>query len=357
MGAAEPPTSGSGRLLTLRGGGWVLLASAALCVAVVLFGARGLLNGGGRAIGRPGDPNSYGYDWSHCTIDRTHIVAALPRDGLPALTRPETFDAAGLERFAAELRQAHEGRYLVPGDRVIGVAADGAARAYPLRVLAWHEVVNDTLAERPILVTYSGPCDSAVVFARRLGAAAPEFGVSGLLYQSNLVFYDKPAPGGASSLWSQLQMRAIAGPAAGTPLEVAPFAVTTWGAWQAAHPETTVLAPDRARLRIYKQTYDTYFHQGKPQFPVAPAPTNGWPLMTPVLGVRAGEAWRVFRVAELIAAAQDGVCQTRVGAVRVAFAVSADPPCAWSITRDVVAVPALWFAWYAHYPEVATAQP
>ena len=118
------------------------------------------------------------------------------------------------------------GRFLVPGDLVIGLSLHGEARAYPLEILALHEVCNDTLGGEPILVTYQPLCDSAVVFERRVDGHTREFGVSGLLYNSNLLMYDRhPEQPQDESLWSQLQFRALAGPAAAQHATLRPRAV------------------------------------------------------------------------------------------------------------------------------------
>lgn len=126
-------------------------------------------------------------------------------------------------------------------DPVLGVALGGDARAYPLRVLAWHEVVNDRFAdaEGPVLVTYCPLCGSGVVTRRVVDGTHTTFGVSGLLYRDNLVLYD----GATGSLWSQLLATAVRGPATGTRLELLPTTLSTWGEWRTRHPDTRVLLP------------------------------------------------------------------------------------------------------------------
>jgi hypothetical protein len=334
LAALEPPAVAPGRLLTLRSGGWLLLLAGVFSAAILSYGLYGALTGKG-GVGRPGRPETYGFDLSDCTVDRNLLAAAMPRDGLPALTSPQVFTLDEAAHFEHQMRAAHQGKFLVPTDRVIGVEIAGQARAYPLRILNWHEIVNDTLGDRPIVVTYSALCDSAVVFDRRTATGVREFGVSGLLYNSNLVMYDRSD---TPSLWSQLQFRAISGPAVGEELRLLPASLTTWGQWQARCPQTTVLAPDRNRMRVYKQTYDAYYGEGKLRFPVAPLPSSGWPLMTRVVAVRTGgaESWRVYR------ASGDR---------------APDVPADLLNQTDTVAVPALWFAWYAQHPDADFVRP
>jgi len=110
----------------------------------------------------------------------------LSKDGIPALTNPA-------------LIPADEASALPPEARVIGAVVEGEARAYPLRILNRHEIVNDRIRDVPVAVTYCPLCDSAVIFDRRTPRGEREFGVSGLLYNSNVVMYDRG--GDPESLW------------------------------------------------------------------------------------------------------------------------------------------------------------
>lgn len=167
---------------------------------------------------------------------------AAPRDGIPAITDPEFApDWSGLEITIPDSRPQGDRVYrprLDPDDEVIGVERAGRARAYPLTVLSWHEIVNETFGG-PLLVTYCPICRSGMVAERRVGGAETLFGVSGLLYRENLVLYDDRT----ESLWSQIEARAVDGPMAGTDLSLVPSTLTTWRAWRDDHPETEVLLP------------------------------------------------------------------------------------------------------------------
>ena len=128
--------------------------------------------------------------------------------------------AAWLSRrpLVPRINKAQRGKFLVPRDDVIGVVVNGQARAYPVRFMIWHEIVNDTLGGVPIAVTYNFLTDSVAVFERTIGDEVHTFGESGLVYRSNLVLYDRRPGQRGESLWSQMGERAIAGPASGTPL-------------------------------------------------------------------------------------------------------------------------------------------
>lgn len=346
----------SGRLLTFRSGGWVLLVAGLMCLAVVarwvmgVYAERGVaVRGDGRHV------ESYGFDLSTCLAPRELIAAAgFPKDGIPALTSPEVFTRVQAAEFDRELQRGHQGKYLVPSDRVIGVETGGAARAYPLRIVSWHEVVNDTLGGRPIVVTYSPLCDSTVVFDRRVGDETLEFGVSGLVYNSNLLMYDRRPAGAGESVWSQLQFRAVAGPAAvaGRKLTIVPAVVVHWSDWQAAHPQTTILAPDRSRMEVYKRSYGAYFASEKLHFPVVPLPPKDtWPLKTPIVAVRTTGDWHVFSLPDIGARTGGSMgSETEIDGVEVRLDWRDAPSAVWPRTGDggpVEVVYSFWFAWHA----------
>jgi hypothetical protein len=121
---------------------------------------------------------------------------------------------------------------------VVGVERGGAARAYPLRVLRWHEVVNDALGG-PLLVTYCPLCGSSIVAERTVAGEVTVFGVSGKLWRGDLVMYDRAT----GSLWSQLLARAVRGPRTGDRLALLPSRLTSWRTWREEHPDTEVLLP------------------------------------------------------------------------------------------------------------------
>lgn len=167
---------------------------------------------------------------------------AAPRDGIPAITDPAfAADWSEVEIEMPDSNPRGSNVYrprLARDDHVVGVEFGGQARAYPLSVLSWHEVVNDRL-DGPLLVTYCPICRSGMVADRLVRGQETQFGVSGLLHEENLVLYDALT----DSLWSQIEGRAIEGPMRGTSLSLHPSTLTTWSAWQEHHPETEVLLP------------------------------------------------------------------------------------------------------------------
>jgi thiol-disulfide isomerase/thioredoxin len=131
--------------------------------------------------------------------------------------------------------------WLKGNDLVMGVVLEGTAKAYPLKILTWHEIVNDFFGELPVVITFCPLCNSGLVFKRPvLEAKLAEFGVSGRLYKSDLVMYDRVT----GTFWSQMEAAPIVGPLVGAAqsLERFPLEVVPWQNWRALHPDTLVLA-------------------------------------------------------------------------------------------------------------------
>jgi hypothetical protein len=185
-------------------------------------------------------------NWHRHTVDYAEIISGgPPRDGIPSIDAPLFSTPAD----AAE--------WLAGNEPVIAVALAGVARAYPLQILTWHEIVNDTLGGVPVLVTFCPLCNSALVFDRRLDGEVYEFGTSGLLRHSDLIMYDRTS----ESLWQQLTGEAIAGDLAGRRLKFLPAALVSFDDFRAAHPDGAVLSRETGFSRPYGQNpyvgYDT----------------------------------------------------------------------------------------------------
>ena len=230
-----------------------------------------------------------------------------------------------------------------------GVVIDDQARAYPLKILNHHEIVNDKLGDVPIAVTYCPLCDSVAVFDRRVGERTVEFGVSGLLYNSNVLMYDRG--GQPESLWSQVGAMGVSGPAARQTLKTLPVELTTWRDWQARYPKTTVLSDQTGHRRNYQvNPYQRYFAGRNLMFPARPI-SNRLPMKSLVLGVWADGKARAYPLSAFGSDGQtleqqlDGkrftlVYDEQEKTLRVA---SADEGIQWMY--------AFWFAWHAFRPQ------
>ncbi len=218
---------------------------------------------------------------SNCLIPSSQLVNGGPgRDGIPALTRPRAVDAASGDQF------------LGPEALVVGVALGGQARAYPHNVFWWHEIVNDVLGGRSIAVSYCPLTGSAMAYDAMIGGQALDFGVSGLLFDNNLVLFDRAT----QSLWSQMRAQAVCGRFAGTAAPLLPVIQSTWAGWKALHPETTVVSFNTGFSRNYNQyPYGSYEQVGNnsllfPQSFLDPRR----PMKELVLGISQGGTARAY---------------------------------------------------------------
>ena len=175
-----------------------------------------------------------------------------PKDGIPSIDHPVFADAQDSE-------------YMSDSDIVIGLEIDGEAKAYPLFILVWHEIVNDRVGKTPVSVTYCPLCYTSQVFERVVDGQEVEFGTSGKLYNSNLLMYDRLT----DSYWSQALGLAVKGKLTGHQLNLVPFDVISWGDWKALHPDTLVLTTDTGHIRSYAtDPYGDYYTEPRIMFPV-----------------------------------------------------------------------------------------
>jgi hypothetical protein len=156
---------------------------------------------------------------------RDLVLGAAP-GAIPAITRPR-FDSAQVTS-----------KLLFPAEPVLGVDINADERAYPVKLLALHEAVNDVVRGTPIVITWCPLCSSGLTFDRRVAGRTLTFGISGFLYQANQVLFDQQT----HSLWSQLGDGALTGQMRGRRLRLVPTVEQTWAEWRRSHPRTRVLS-------------------------------------------------------------------------------------------------------------------
>lgn len=209
------------------------------------------------------------------------VWGGVKKDGIPALTRPETVPAS-------------QATFLHGSETVFGIAIGGESRAYPQRILDWHEMANDVVGGRPFALSYCTLCGSAIAYATAgTDGKTFVFGSSGLLYRSNKLMYDE----GTLSLWSNLTGEPVIGPLVGrgVTLTQLPITVTTWDDWRTRHPGTTVVSLRTGHRRDYTAgaAYGRYFASPETMFPVwkkSPAlPAKSW-----IYAVRAGARAKAY---------------------------------------------------------------
>ncbi len=274
-----------------------------------------------------------GFDLSSASIPAKEILAGgPPRDGIPGLDAPR-FESAADAKWS-------------DGERVLGITVGGESRAYPVAILDWHELVNDTLGGQPILVSYCPLCRTGMVFDRRVGGKVRRFGVSGLLFRSDVLMFDRES----ESLWSQIKAEAVTGPLRGKRLTLLRSSMDDWGSWRRAHPESTILSRSTGHARNYDRSpYAGYATSRELHFP-APHDRRYHPK-TLTLGIRiANHGARAYPAPE-VENAGGSVAEDFAGrrivvsydARRAVFEVAAP--------EDVEIIEGYWFAWAAFHPD------
>lgn len=243
------------------------------------------------------DPSLWQTEWPRTDFGTTSVESWVEirsggpgKDGIPALSDPEFL------KVAAETR-------LAPREPVIAVEiADSTARAYPLRYLTWHEIVNDTVGGVPVAVTFCPLCNAGIVFDRRVDGRVLDFGVTGKLRNSDMIMYDRDT----ESWWQQATGKAIVGEMTGAELRQLPVWTEGWAAFVARNPGGLVMdEPDWPR-RYGSNPYIGYDSAAQPFLYSGEAPPHGIAPLARI--VRVGDrAWPLARLAEAGEIAEDGV--------------------------------------------------
>lgn len=176
-------------------------------------------------------------------------------NGIPPLDQPKVMNAA-------------DAKFMGDKNVVFGLVINGEARAYPKRILAWHEMALDTLGGVELAVVYCTLCGTVIPYETVIGPRSFKLGTSGLLYRSNKLMFDHET----KSLWSTIEGRPVLGPLAESDfvLKYRPVVTTSWREWKTSHPETTVLSLDTGHERDYREgaAYRTYFSHDDLMFEV-----------------------------------------------------------------------------------------
>lgn len=286
-------------------------------------------------------PVKNGFDLAGALVPESEILSGgPPRDGIPAIDAPRFVAAA-----AATFPEGNE--------RVLGIRHNGVVKAYPVAILNWHEIVNDTFAGEPIAVSYCPLCGTGIAYRARTGDRELSFGVSGLLYNSDMLLYDRKT----RSLWSQILRQAVSGPMKGTQLEAIPVDHTRWSEWRRQHPDTLVLSTDTGYQRDYASSpYPGYESSRKLWFPV-PAQDDRYHPKEPVLGVEVDGEFKAYPFVELGKTAGE-VHDTLSGrSIIVSYDRRNHAATARFVNGErLPAVTAFWFAWYAFHPDTGVYQ-
>jgi len=276
-----------------------------------------------------------GFDISNSLIPKDDILSGgPPKDGIPAILHPK-------------FEEANEAKWLNDDDLVSGFTYNGVKRAYPLRILVWHEAVNDRIGDLPFLVSYCPLCGSTLIFNREIGGKEYKFGISGLLYQSDVLFYDRET----QSLWSQLEMKSVSGKMAGTDFIVLPSTLATWKEWREKYPDTLVLSRDTGFFRNYdRQPYSGYEESSTIMFPIKNK-NNKFHPKEKVLVVLSGNRAKAYPFSEL-KKVKTPLKDKLGGKVIVIEFKDGDYVNATDISGNPVdSFVSYWFAWFTFKPD------
>ena len=281
------------------------------------------------------------YDLTGLTIPEGEIHTLLPRDAIPSLTDPKREAAAGAD-------------WIPPDGRVIVVRIGKETVGVPIAVVNWHEIVNMEVGGVPVAVTYCPLCDSAAVFSRRAGDDGPvlEFGVSGALYNSNVLMYDRAEKG----LWSQLGMHAVSGPRAGAALEVLPVEVVGFTAFKLRFPGAQIVSKETGHDREYSASpYEAYFQGAELMVPVA-AIGDALPPKTLGIGISLGEGESARAWFVPVSAIGDAGTRVETPAGEVVVIRTDGGVAVASAPEGVRSAQTFYYSWSAFYPDTQIVQ-
>lgn len=228
-------------------------------------------------------------NWPEDNLNRTSVnlrefrSGGPGKDGIPSLTQP---------RFVRAFARSQS---FTPGEPLIVYRDGKAVRGYPLSLLLWHEIVNDTVNGRSIAVTFCPLCNAAIVFDRRVDGRLLEFGVSGLLRNSDMIMYDRQT----QSWWQQFTGECLAGKLAGQRLQIVPSELVSYLDFRKAYPGGQILSMDTGYVRAYGTNPYQGYDQSTTPFLYDGRIDPRLPPMERVLGVISGSAARAYPYAVL----------------------------------------------------------
>lgn len=260
-----------------------------------------------------------------------------PKDGIPSIDNPKFITP-------------EEADWLPDDELGLGIVHKGEARFYPFRILVSHEIVNDFIQGDPILITYCPLCFTGIAFISELDGEAVEFGVSGKLYNSELVMYDRKT----DSYWPQTLGKAVLGPSTGTVLKKLVSDTVLWGDWKKVNPETKVLSRKTGFLRPYSGNNpygeDGNFESIGLQFPLQNEDSRLREYEV-VYGIGINDAFKAYKKSDL---ASIGSIDDTIGGQDIKITFDNNLKSARAFDQDgepIIVETLFWFAWAAFHPD------
>lgn len=278
-----------------------------------------------------------GFDLSDSLIPSNKIQrGGPPRDGIPSIDKPDFV-------------RVKDVNFLNDKDRVLGIYRNGIARAYPIKILNWHEIVNDIYKDEAIVISYCPLCNTGMAFIAGSLEKRFTFGVSGLLYNSDVLLYDRQT----GSLWSQIMSKAISGPLKNINLTQISASHTSWGLWRQQYPDTEVLSEKTGFNRNYDRSpYLGYARNQMLMFDVENR-NNAYRNKELVLGVTIDNQQKAYPFKELKKNGEENFSDQFANRVITIRWYEKDKAASIfdSKGEEIPSTLAYWFAWVAFYPE------
>jgi len=263
-----------------------------------------------------------------------------PKDGIPALDNPVFVHAA-------------DSAQLEPFDRVLGLVYNGEIKAYPIRILDHHEIVNDQFGSKNVVISFCPLCGTGMGFDANIKGPDSaykilDFGVSGLLYNSDVLMYDRQT----QSLWSQIDQQAISGPMKGSILSPLPIEHTSWADWYKRYPDSKVLSFDTGHARNYQVSpYAGYENSETLYFPVSHQDKRYHPKEV-TLGIEVNGVFKAYPFSELA----NITTPLKDTVNNMPLLIHFDMETLSGRVETIKKIPypvlsAYWFAWVAFHPE------
>jgi hypothetical protein len=280
-----------------------------------------------------GEPATNGFDVDDAAVPRAEILGGgPPRDGIRSVDTP---------RFVAP----GEVNWVRQESPVLSVTVDDQTHVYPVHLVEYHQVVNDQIAGRPVLLTYDPLAGVPRAFEGDSGGEAKSFGVSGLIHNHNFLLYDRET----ESLWQQISGEAIAGKSKGTVLRPIRVRQEPYGAALARSPRARVLARPSGKIDYAISPFQRYWQTNELLFPVK-AQDDRFHLKEMVLGLRAAGRSRAY-LGSLVTAS-GGVVEDEFAGKKVRFQYDAEQGTfLHEIPEGIEVIEAYWLAWKAFFPD------
>lgn len=279
-----------------------------------------------------------GFELDDALIPINQIFSGGPaKDGIPSIDFP---------KFV----KARDQSWMKDADRVLGITINDVSKAYPINILNWHEVVNDSINDDYFTITYCPLCGTGMAFASKIDGRVHKFGVSGLLYNSDVLLYDRRT----ESLWSQLLSKSVTGKYKGKQLKKIPLQHTTWADWKRSHPASLVLSKYTGFNRDYnKDPYGDYEQTERIYFPVFNKAPKKYHPKEKVLGLEIDNTYKAYPFIELNKNKKNRFTEMINNRSYTIHWNSKEQ--SGYITDDtgqlIPSVQSYWFAWYAFHPE------